>query len=66
MVVPPDGYFECAKEKCEERGMMMILDEAQTELGRVGRNFAFEGTDIKPDILPFRRAWEAECLWRRR
>ena len=51
VVVPPDGYFERAKEKCEERGMMMILDEAQTGLGRVGRNFAFEGTDIKPDIL---------------
>ena len=33
VVVPPDGYFERAKEKCEERGMMMILDEAQTDLG---------------------------------
>lgn len=51
VVVPPDGYFERAKQKCEERGMMMILDEAQTGLGRVGRNFAFEGMDIVPDIL---------------
>ena len=51
VVVPPEGYFERAKQKCEERGMMMILDEAQTGLGRVGRNFAFEGTDIVPDIL---------------
>ena len=51
VVIPPDGYFERAKQKCEERGMMMILDEAQTGLGRVGRNFAFEGMDMVPDIL---------------
>ncbi|MEC8174642.1 MAG: aspartate aminotransferase family protein [Pseudomonadota bacterium] len=51
VVIPPEGYFERAKEKCEERGMMMILDEAQTGLGRVGKNFAFEGMGIKPDIL---------------
>ena len=51
VVIPPVGYFERVKEKCEERGMMMILDEAQTGLGRVGKNFAFEGMGIKPDIL---------------
>ena len=51
VVVPPEGYFERAKAKCEERGMLMILDEAQTGLGRIGRNFAFEGTGIVPDIL---------------
>ena len=31
--------------------MMTIPDEAQTGLGRVGKNFAFEGMGIQPDIL---------------
>ncbi len=51
VVVPPDGYFERLKAKCEARGMLLILDEAQTGLGRVGSNFAFEQTGIVPDIL---------------
>src|SRR3546814_17796890 len=50
--VPPEGYFRKAKEMCEERGMLLILDEAQTSLGRVGPNFAFERFGVVPDILP--------------
>src|SRR3546814_14813507 len=49
--VPPEGYFRKAKEMCEERGMLLILDEAQTSLGRVGTNFAFERFGVVPDIL---------------
>src|SRR3546814_10343199 len=31
--VPPEGYFRKAKDMCEERGLLLILDEAQTSLG---------------------------------
>jgi len=51
VIVPPDGYFEKLKANCEERDMLLILDEAQTGLGRAGGNFAFEQTNITPDIL---------------
>jgi 2,2-dialkylglycine decarboxylase (pyruvate) len=51
-IVPlPDGYLARLKQHCEERGMLLILDEAQTALGRVGALFAFERHDVVPDIL---------------
>jgi 2,2-dialkylglycine decarboxylase (pyruvate) len=51
VVVPPDGYFKAMKRKCDERGMMLIFDEAQTAFGRLGTNFAFEQTGVTPDFL---------------
>ncbi|MDP9601780.1 UNVERIFIED_ORG: 2,2-dialkylglycine decarboxylase (pyruvate) [Variovorax paradoxus] len=51
VIVPPKGYFPKLKEKCRERGMLLILDEAQTAFGRMGANFAFEQADVVPDIL---------------
>jgi 2,2-dialkylglycine decarboxylase (pyruvate) len=51
VLVPPPGYFPRLKQLCEARGMLLILDEAQTALGRVGVNFAFEQDAVVPDIL---------------
>lgn len=51
VIVPPDGYMTAMKAKCEERGMLMIVDEAQTAFGRLGANFACEIFDVEPDIL---------------
>ncbi len=36
---------------CDERSILLIFDEAQTGLGRVGANFAFEIEQVVPDIL---------------
>ena len=47
----PTGYLKALKEKCNERGMLLILDEAQTGLGRTGDRFAFEYEGVTPDIL---------------
>ncbi len=47
----PPGYLARLKEKCAARGMVLIVDEAQTGLGRVGANFAFEQQGAAPDIL---------------
>ena len=49
--MPPAGYFPRLKDLCNARGMLLILDEAQTGLGRVGADFAFEQDDVVPDIL---------------
>ena len=51
VIVPPPGYFPRLKELCEARGMLLILDEAQTAFGRVGANFAFEQDGVVPDFL---------------
>ncbi len=47
----PLGYLAALKLKCEERGMLLILDEAQTGLCRTGTWYAFERDGVVPDIL---------------
>ncbi len=47
----PLGYLAALKQMCGERGMLLILDEAQTGVGRTGRLFAFERDGVTPDIL---------------
>ena len=47
----PQGYLSRLREKARERGMLLILDEAQTGMGRTGSNFAFEREGVAPDIL---------------
>lgn len=46
----PD-YIKRLKELCDERGLLLIFDEAQTALGRLGTTFAFEQYDVVPDFL---------------
>jgi 2,2-dialkylglycine decarboxylase (pyruvate) len=47
----PVGYLARLAELCRERGMLMILDEAQTGLGRTGTMYAFERDGVVPDLL---------------
>ncbi|MER3386501.1 MAG: aspartate aminotransferase family protein [Microcella pacifica] len=47
----PEGYLAALRVKCEERGMLLILDEAQTGVGRTGTMYAFERDGVVPDIL---------------
>ncbi|MFS8204012.1 aspartate aminotransferase family protein [Streptomyces sp. CWNU-52B] len=51
VIEPPLGYFAALQQKCRERGMLLILDEAQTGLCRTGTWYAFERDGIVPDIL---------------
>lgn len=51
VIEPPPGYFAALKRKCEEREMLLIVDEAQTGLCRTGAWYAFERDGIVPDIL---------------
>ncbi|TCK23298.1 2,2-dialkylglycine decarboxylase (pyruvate) [Ancylobacter aquaticus] len=47
----PPGYLKALKQKCEERGMLLILDEAQTGIARTGHMFAFQRDGVTPDIM---------------
>ena len=51
IIVPPVGYMKRLQQLCKEREILLIFDEAQTGLGRVGSNFAFELEAVVPDIL---------------
>lgn len=51
-IIPlPDGYLRRLKELCVERGMLLIVDEAQTGVGRTGLMYAHERDGIVPDLL---------------
>ncbi|MEJ1201813.1 MULTISPECIES: aspartate aminotransferase family protein [unclassified Streptomyces] len=47
----PPGYLAALARKCRERGMLLILDEAQTGLCRTGDWYAFQHEGVVPDIL---------------
>ncbi|GMM52691.1 hypothetical protein DASB73_036540 [Starmerella bacillaris] len=51
MLVLPDGYLARLSAECKARDMLLILDEAQTGVGRTGNMFAFEKHGVIPDIL---------------
>lgn len=52
ILVPPKGYLTRMAQECKKRGMLLIMDEAQTGVGRTGKMFAFENEeDVVPDIL---------------
>jgi 2,2-dialkylglycine decarboxylase (pyruvate) len=51
VIVPPDGYFRRVAELCRERGMLLLMDEAQTGFGRLGTMFGFEHDGVVPDLL---------------
>ncbi|KAK7424746.1 hypothetical protein QQX98_000324 [Neonectria punicea] len=51
MHVLPPGYLKALKKHCETRGMLLIVDEAQTGVGRCGDFMAINHEDVVPDIL---------------
>jgi acetylornithine/N-succinyldiaminopimelate aminotransferase len=51
VVVPPDGYLAATRALCDERGILLMLDEVQTGLGRTGRWFGFQHEGILPDVV---------------
>lgn len=47
----PDGYLKAVRALCDQHGILLLLDEVQTGIGRTGRFFAYEHAGVTPDIL---------------
>jgi 4-aminobutyrate aminotransferase len=50
-VVPPASFFPRLREVCDRHGILLIVDEVQTGVGRTGRWWAIEHWGVEPDIL---------------
>lgn len=51
MPLPPDDFYPQVREICDEKGVLLILDEIQTGLGRTGKLWGFEHYNVVPDII---------------
>ena len=49
--VAPEGFLEGLRDLCEEHGALLIFDEVQTGAGRTGHLYAYQRTDVVPDVL---------------
>jgi predicted acetylornithine/succinylornithine family transaminase len=48
---PPEGYLKGLKDLCEERGILLIMDEVQTGMGRTGTLFAHQADGVVPHVM---------------
>ena len=56
-VVPAgDGYLRAVRQVCDERGILLVLDEIQTGLARTGRWFGYQHAGVQPDIVTMAKA----------
>jgi ornithine--oxo-acid transaminase len=56
ILIPPDGYLRQVREICSRHGVLLVLDEIQTGLGRTGRMFAHQWEGIRPDGMTLGKA----------
>ncbi len=52
----PPEFLQGLRRICDERGMLLILDEVQTGLGRTGRWFGFQHAGVEPDVVTMAKA----------
>ena len=49
--IPDDGYLKAVRAWCDRKGILLILDEVQTGIGRIGTLFGYEQFGVEPDII---------------
>jgi acetylornithine/N-succinyldiaminopimelate aminotransferase len=54
--LPGPDYLAGVRKLCDDRGLLLVLDEVQTGLGRTGELFAHEHFGIKPDVMTLAKA----------
>ena len=52
----PPGYLAAVRRLCDERHVLLVVDEVQTGLGRTGRWFGFQHDGVRPDVVTMAKA----------
>ncbi len=60
MALDPD-YVQAVRKLCDEKDLVLIVDEVQTGVGRTGTFLCCEHYNLKPDIVTWPRGWAAVC-----
>ena len=50
-VVPPRGFLTALRELCDRHGILLVVDEVQSGIGRTGKMFACDHEGVEPDVL---------------
>jgi len=56
VIIPDPGYLAALREICDRHGLLLMLDEVQTGLGRTGRWFAHQHAALLPDVMSLAKA----------
>ncbi len=56
VISPPEGYLKAVREWCTQQGILLILDEIQTGVGRLGTMWGYEQFGIEPDVMTIAKA----------
>jgi predicted acetylornithine/succinylornithine family transaminase len=54
--MPPPDYFARVRQLCDASGVLLMLDEVQTGMGRTGTLFAYRHFGVKPDVMTLAKA----------
>jgi acetylornithine/N-succinyldiaminopimelate aminotransferase len=54
--IPPAGFLEGLRDLCDQNGLLLILDEVQSGMGRTGKWYAYQHWGLKPDIVTLAKA----------
>ncbi len=61
IIPPPEGYLPGLRALCDKWGLLLIVDETMTGMGRTGRMFAIEHYGVVPDIIVLGKALGVYC-----
>jgi acetylornithine/N-succinyldiaminopimelate aminotransferase len=52
----PNSFFKALRQLCDEHGLLLVIDEVQTGMGRTGELFAYKRLGVTPDVMSLAKA----------